>query len=348
MTSCNGAVGVFEMSNVSADAFTSDPVLFVASGGGHLEELLKFRDRLVPMGNEIEWMTPNSVHAESLLRGQTVHFTGYVGPREYKSMYSLFRQARRVLLQRKFSAVISTGAAIAVPAFIAARRHRIPCHYIESAARALRPSLTGKIVQRIPRINLYTQYEVWQNRKWHFSGSVFDEFKVEDLPVPRDCNRVVVTLGTMQQFGFRRAVKQVKRVLDSLGVPSANVLWQTGCTDVSGIEIQAYKSMPAAQLREAISNADLVIAHAGVGSALTSLERGKAPILLPREARFSEHIDDHQAMIAAELASRGLAIACNVEDFDAEKIAIALGVRIVENASMSPFRLLTEGGHREL
>ena len=44
--------------------------------------------------------------------------------------------------------------------------------------------------------------------------------------------------------------------------------------------------------RAATAAADVVISHAGVGSALTALRCGKRPILVPREAARGEHVDD--------------------------------------------------------
>ena len=47
--------------------------------------------------------------------------------------------------------------------------------------------------------------------------------------------------------------------------------------------------------------ADVVVAHAGVGTALAALEVGKCPVLVPRRLAHGEHVDDHQVQIASEL-----------------------------------------------
>ncbi|MBC7550376.1 MAG: hypothetical protein H7269_05680 [Cellulomonas sp.] len=67
--------------------------------------------------------------------------------------------------------------------------------------------------------------------------------------------------------------------------------------------------MPADQLALAISEADVVICHAGTGAALTALEHGHRPVLVPRRAVHHERVDDHQLQIAHELNRRGLAVA---------------------------------------
>jgi UDP-N-acetylglucosamine transferase subunit ALG13 len=60
--------------------------------------------------------------------------------------------------------------------------------------------------------------------------------------------------------------------------------------------------------------ADVVITHAGVGSAVMAIRAGKTPVMVPRLARFGEHVDDHQLQLAERFAQRGLALACRPED----------------------------------
>lgn len=55
-----------------------------------------------------------------------------------------------------------------------------------------------------------------------------------------------------------------------------------------------------------IREASVVITHAGAGSTLVTLQQGKRPVVVPRLARFGEHVDDHQLGLAEKLASKGL------------------------------------------
>jgi UDP-N-acetylglucosamine--N-acetylmuramyl-(pentapeptide) pyrophosphoryl-undecaprenol N-acetylglucosamine transferase len=119
---------------------------------------------------------------------------------------------------------------------------------------------------------------------------------------------VVVTLGS-NNYAFRSLVERLLRVLPQ----GADILWQTGHTDTSGLGIEAVKFLPAADLLSAMRKADLVIAHAGVGSALTAMRSGHAPLLVPRRRVRGEHVDDHQVQIARHLVDRGIAVACDAE-----------------------------------
>ena len=67
----------------------------------------------------------------------------------------------------------------------------------------------------------------------------------------------------------------------------------------------------------------MVISHAGVGAAVTAIEAGKCPVLVPRLSRHGEHIDDHQTQIADELTRRGLAIRADPERLDAGVLSSA-------------------------
>lgn len=321
------------------DHSTGGSLLLVSSAGGHLEELLRISQRFAKPGQVIEWVTPFSSQSASLLADDVVHTVPYVGPRDLKMVSRQFFKAIQMLGTGRYVAVISTGAAIAVPYLTAARILNIPTHYIESAARSLTPSLTGRIIQHLPGIKLYTQYEAWSSRKWQFQGSVFDGFRAEALPGTVRCRRVVVTLGTMQNYGFRRAVEAVLRVLAQLPEPPEEVLWQTGCTDLSGLPVQGRITVPSTELAAAIAQADLVIAHAGVGSALAALMTGRTPILIPRQARHGEHVDDHQLMIARHLAERGLAICKNPENLRLADVQLAMSSRVIESRDTQAFVL---------
>jgi UDP-N-acetylglucosamine transferase subunit ALG13 len=59
-----------------------------------------------------------------------------------------------------------------------------------------------------------------------------------------------------------------------------------------------------------------------------ALEAGVAPILVPRESRHGEHVDDHQDQIAQELARRGLAIRAPVDELSYEHVASALRAKV--------------------
>jgi UDP-N-acetylglucosamine transferase subunit ALG13 len=71
-----------------------------------------------------------------------------------------------------------------------------------------------------------------------------------------------------------------------------------------------------------MAKASSVLCHAGVGTIMTSLQNGHTPVVIPRQARLGEHVDDHQMDIANRFAERGL-IHCVTGDEDLEPLLTA-------------------------
>jgi UDP-N-acetylglucosamine--N-acetylmuramyl-(pentapeptide) pyrophosphoryl-undecaprenol N-acetylglucosamine transferase len=308
--------------------------ILVASGGGHLQQLVNLVPRL-GLEDDVVWVTPRTGLSEHLLRGQEYFEIPYSPPRDWRAAFRLAGSARRMLRSYGATRIISTGASPAPPFFMAGASLGLDLHYIESATRSNGPSLSGQLVSMLPSAHLYTQYPEWAGGRWNYAGSIFDPFSVASAPsTGTGVRRAVVTLGT-EAFGFRRAVKRILDVLPR----DAEVLWQTGYTDVDGLGIEGRRSVPGAELRAAIAAADVVISHAGTGSAITSFEMGKKPLLLPRESRFGEHVDDHQFLTANELRRRGLAISVPVAELSEEHVEMTRVDRVISDNVNRPFGL---------
>jgi UDP-N-acetylglucosamine--N-acetylmuramyl-(pentapeptide) pyrophosphoryl-undecaprenol N-acetylglucosamine transferase len=308
--------------------------LLVASTGGHLKQMLRLRPRIPAIDGDVLWVTFPSPQSRSALEGERVLWVRYVGSRDPANVARNSLPALRALRRERFSAAYSTGSAVALSFLPLARAHGIPCHFIESAARGDGPSLTGRMMSRVPGIELYAQYPSWASGRWRYAGSVFDAFEPVEADERAAVRRVVVTLGTMEH-GFRRLVERLLAVLP----PDAEVLWQTGATDVSGLGIDARAAVPAAELEAAMREADVVVAHAGVGAALSVLEAGRAPLLVPRSGALGEHIDDHQRFIGEDLQRRGLALCRDAGSLDAGDLARSAGMRVRERQDVPPLSL---------
>jgi UDP-N-acetylglucosamine transferase subunit ALG13 len=192
------------------------------------------------------------------------------------------------------------------------------------------------MISRIPGVKLYTQYPAWADGKWQFRGAVFDSF----VPAPATAGRptairkVVVSLGTFKDYGFERLVRRLLEILP----PDAEVLWQTGDTDVSGLGIVGHHAIPERDLTLAIAEADVLVAHAGVGTALAALEVGKCPVLVPRRLSHGEHVDDHQTQIAGELSSRGLAVSVGADELTLDHLELAARTGVATLPEDPPFQ----------
>ncbi len=282
----------------------------------------------------VEWVTNDAPQSRSLLAGEQVHWVNPVFPRDRRAALSNVAPAARLLSSRRYSAVISTGSGVALSFLPLARLRNISTHYIESFTRLNEPSLTGRLLARVPGLRVYTQHESWAGERWRFSGSVFDEFAVEERRETSKLARMVVTLG-QNPYGFRRLLESLLAVLPD----DVDVVWQTGATDVAGLPIESRPILPAHELAAEILRADVVVAHAGIGSALAVLTAGKIPVLVPRLFAQGEQVDDHQEHVADELERRGLAIAASVEALDLATLRRASTLRVVRTQCPRRFEL---------
>jgi UDP-N-acetylglucosamine--N-acetylmuramyl-(pentapeptide) pyrophosphoryl-undecaprenol N-acetylglucosamine transferase len=310
-------------------------VLLVASTGGHLAQLYKLRSRLADInGHDVLWVTFPAAQSRSLLAGEDVAWADFTAPRDLRHVLSNVPLARGVVRENDVDLMVSTGSGIALSFLPLARAHGVSAHYIESAARCTGPSMTGRILHRVPRLRTYTQYPGWASDGWQYRGSVFDGFDSVERPDAGTPKRVLVTLGTIP-YGFPRLVRRLAEIIP----PGVEVLWQTGSTDCTGLGIQSRGELPIDDLRDFMSDSDVVVAHAGIGSALGALESGLLPVLVPRQAEHGEHVDDHQRLIAAELDRRGLALHRTVETLTWADLCAAGSRGVVENAAPPEIRL---------
>ena len=319
--------------------------LFVATTGGHLTQLDSLAPRIPTNGAEV-WVTHANEQSRSILADRDVEFVPYVGVRDVPNVLRCIPDARRLMERRKLTRAVSTGSGIALGylPYLAARG--VECHYIESATRVSGPSLTGRVLQWVPGVRTYTQYPSWADRRWGYAGSVFDGYEAAALPrVPHGVVRVVVTVGAATGYPFRRLFEHLAPLLapdgalaQATGLP-VQVLWQTAETTVEDLQIQATPVLPAAELAAALGRADIVISHAGTGSALAALNAGRYPILAIRDRARGEQVDDHQHQLATELARRGLAMHRDADSITIDDMLHTTGLSIRRTASPPPFEL---------
>ncbi len=319
--------------------------LFVATTGGHLTQLDSLAGRIPPNGDAV-WVTHANEQSRSMLADRDVEFVPYVGVRNVPDVLRCILRARRLMKRRRLTRAVSTGSGIALGylPYLAARG--VECHYIESATRVSGPSLTGRVLRWVPGVRTYTQYPSWADQRWGYAGSVFDGYETTAVARKPDAVvRVVVTVGAATQYPFRRLFEHLVPLLAPegelarvTGLP-VEVLWQSADTPVDDLPIQATPALPAAELAAALSKADIVISHAGTGSALAALNAGRYPILAIRDPARGEQVDDHQHQLATELARRGLAMHRDAQAITVDDMVDALGISIRRTASPPPFEL---------
>ncbi len=103
---------------------------------------------------------------------------------------------------------------------------------------------------------------------------------------------IFVTVGTHEQ-PFNRLIKKVDNLVAN-GDIKEKVIIQTGFSTYIPKHCEAHKMMSFEEMQQALKNARIVITHGGPSSFIEALQFGKVPIVVPRQEKFNEHVNNHQ------------------------------------------------------
>lgn len=101
---------------------------------------------------------------------------------------------------------------------------------------------------------------------------------------------IFVTVGT--QLPFERLVKAMDAWAASH--PGREVVMQPGDTAYRPQHCKFVAHTQPDEWERLFNRAELIVSHAGMGTILKSLDRGKPLIVMPRLAALGEHRNDHQ------------------------------------------------------
>jgi len=278
--------------------------LLVASTGGHLSELLRLTPTFDPDPDSL-WVTFRTPQSETLLEGRRVHYLPYIGPRDLRGTLRAVPQVHDLVRREHFDLAVSTGAAIALGALPVTAAAGVPSTYIESVCRLAGPSVTGRLLAHVPRVALRTQHERWAGGRWGRHPSVLDEYRSVPREIPHTGRRLFVTLGTIRGYRFDSVVDAVL----ATGLADERTIWQVGDTTRDDLPGQVVTQMAPDEFERCAVEADVVVAHAGVGTLLELLALGIYHVQVVRRAARHEHVDDHQVQIADLVRERDLGIA---------------------------------------
>lgn len=113
---------------------------------------------------------------------------------------------------------------------------------------------------------------------------------------------IFATVGTHED-PFDRLLK----ALDALP-GDEEVVVQSGYSTYAPRRCKAEAMMPYDRVQALMRDARVVVTHGGPASIMQALAHGKVPIVVPRQAAFGEHVDDHQVRFARRVADRVLVV----------------------------------------
>lgn len=110
---------------------------------------------------------------------------------------------------------------------------------------------------------------------------------------------IFVTVGTHEQ-GLDRLLIELDRLIE-IGEIKHEVFAQIGYSNYTPKNYEYKKLLGYDEMESYVQKSDIVITHGGPGSIFQSLQHDKVPIVVPRNPKFKEHVDNHQILFTKRL-----------------------------------------------
>lgn len=126
---------------------------------------------------------------------------------------------------------------------------------------------------------------------------------------------IFVTVGNATQ-SFPRLL----RAMDELAGKDLNgetVVMQSGTAEYRAVHCSQRNYFPPEEFVNLIQTARVVVCHGGAGTLHHVFQAGKVPVVMPRRAKYGEHVDDQFQLVKAIAAAGRIIPAYEPEDLPA-------------------------------
>lgn len=113
---------------------------------------------------------------------------------------------------------------------------------------------------------------------------------------------IFVTVGTHEQ-PFNRLIECLDKLVERRKIKE-EVIIQIGYSTYEPKYCKWQKFYQYQEIRKLVGEARIVITHGGPSSFIMPLQIGKIPIVVPRQYKYGEHVNDHQVKFAHEVSVR--------------------------------------------
>jgi UDP-N-acetylglucosamine transferase subunit ALG13 len=117
---------------------------------------------------------------------------------------------------------------------------------------------------------------------------------------------ILATVGTHEDQ-FNRLLVELNRLVE-VGAIKERVVVQSGYCDADAPAVECFDQLPFDELQSLMAEANVIITHGGPASIMQAMAHGKVPIVVPRQSKFGEHVDDHQCRFAEKMRERVLVV----------------------------------------
>lgn len=115
---------------------------------------------------------------------------------------------------------------------------------------------------------------------------------------------ILICVGA-SEYGFERLLKIVDELCDEKVLDGKHIVAQLGSSSYIPHNFNYFKLIGREEYENYIEQADVIISHAGTGSVIPPLKKGKKVIVFPRRECYGEHLDDHQLELADVFTQNG-------------------------------------------
>ena len=125
---------------------------------------------------------------------------------------------------------------------------------------------------------------------------------------------IFVTVGTHEQ-PFNRLVEYIDK-LKADNVITDEVIIQTGYSTYEPKYCKWNKLYSYQEMIDMVEKADIIITHGGPSTFIMPLQVGKTPIVVPRQLKYNEHVNNHQVDFSNEVSKRqgNIIVVENIDD----------------------------------
>ncbi|MBL1125993.1 multidrug MFS transporter [Streptococcus suis] len=114
---------------------------------------------------------------------------------------------------------------------------------------------------------------------------------------------IFVTVGTHEQQ-FNRLIKEID-LLKKNGSITDEIFIQTGFSTYEPKYCTWKNLLSYSEMEDYMLKADIVVTHGGPASFMDAMSKGKTTIVVPRQKKYGEHVNDHQLEFCKKIVEKG-------------------------------------------
>lgn len=149
---------------------------------------------------------------------------------------------------------------------------------------------------------------------------------------------ILVTVGT-EKYPFNRLMEWIDRLIEDnfIDPKKEEIVIQYGSCTIVPQGVKNYSILKETDFSNLVEQARLIIAHCGEGTIDLLASLDKPFILVPRQAEYNEHVDNHQMELAKELEKQAIPISYSPKD-----LACFLADPVLAKFSLTPAEYYTQ------